>query len=426
MNRADRLFGGSAGIVRDRDFQVLLLAGSLTAPLGVSLVSPLLDALIGPLGASPTSIGLLVAAYTAPALVAVPASGLLSDRVGRKPVLVGGLLVFGVAGLAIALAPDLRVAIALRVLQGVGFAGITPIVVTSIGDLFRGADAATGQGLRIAATGGAQTVFPPIAAALVGVAWQLPFAIYGLALPLAVFVAVGLEEPAGRDGPTGGRDGDAGYGRALWRLITRPRVVALIAAYIGPAFLYFGFHAVIAILVARALGGTPAETGVLVALFSIVYATAATQAGRVAGRFGSRAGPLLATNLTMAVGVVVLAFAPTLPVALAGAAGFGAGFGVTTALYRGILPEFAPESLRGGLVSMGEGLSRASSTAAPVVMGAAVELASPSLGFAVALRWTIVAVGLGVAVTGIIGVVAARVDAPRPQASPAAEAGPGR
>lgn len=412
VSRATRLLGDSAGILGDRDFRVLLLAGSLTAPLGVSMVSPLLDALIGPLGASPTSIGLMVAAYTAPALVAVPASGLLSDRVGRKPVLVGGLLLFGLAGLSVALAPSLRVALGLRVIQGVGFAGITPIVVTSIGDLFRGADAATGQGLRIAAAGGAQTVFPPIAAGLVGIAWQLPFLIYAIALPLAAIVAIWLDEPTTGEG---GRDGDgAGYGRALGTLLARPRVVALIVAYIGPSFLYFGFHAVIAILVARALGGTPAETGVLVAIFSIVYATSATQAGRVAGRFGSRLGPLLGTNAVMGTGVVALAFAPTLPIALVGAAGFGVGFGVTTAMYRGILPEFAPESLRGGLVSMGEGLGRASSTVAPVAMGLAVELAAPTLGFAVALRWTIVVVGVGVAVTGAIGIVIARVDAPRP------------
>ena len=57
--------------------------------------------------------------------------GPLSDRFGRRVVLIGGLSVYTVAGLACALAPGIRLLIAARVLQAFG-AGSGPVVARAI------------------------------------------------------------------------------------------------------------------------------------------------------------------------------------------------------------------------------------------------------------------------------------------------------
>ena len=87
------LIGQHVAIVRDSDFKVLLVANAMGA-LGTALISPVLNSLNEPFGVSTDEIGLLVTAVTAPAIMLIPVSGLLADRVGRKSVLIVGLLCF--------------------------------------------------------------------------------------------------------------------------------------------------------------------------------------------------------------------------------------------------------------------------------------------------------------------------------------------
>jgi MFS transporter, ACDE family, multidrug resistance protein len=66
--------------------------------------------------------GLLITVFTLPGVFLTPVAGVLSDKFGRKTVLIPSLLLFGVAGGACALARDFELLLGLRVLQGVGAA----------------------------------------------------------------------------------------------------------------------------------------------------------------------------------------------------------------------------------------------------------------------------------------------------------------
>jgi MFS family permease len=81
----------------------------------------------------------------------IPVAGALADRYTRKLVLIAALLLFGLAGAAIGFTTDFGVVLALRVVQGFGFAGLNPIIVTSIGDMYTHEKEATGQGIRMMA-----------------------------------------------------------------------------------------------------------------------------------------------------------------------------------------------------------------------------------------------------------------------------------
>lgn len=429
----ETLLGDDAQAVRDRAFQVLLLA-NLTSPLGPALVSPLLDTLTGVYGVSEAEIGLMIAAYTAPGIVAIPVVGVLSDRYGRKPLLSAGLLLFGVAGVALALTTDFRVVLALRVLQGVGGAAIVPVIITSIGDLYAGPVEATAQGLRLSTSGLTQAVFPAIAGVLVVVAWQYPLLLYAIAIPVAVVVLARLEEPrgagvdGGRAGTPGGSDEDgaddgrettpdggdanppAGSAAALFRLATRRPVLAVLAGRGIPGFCYFGFITYNSIVVVRVLGGTPAEAGLLVTVGSVSYAVAASQAGRVTARFESRRPPMIGMFLSLGGGLGVVAAAPSVPVSGVGVVLLGAGFGTLGSLYRSIMTGLAPGALRGGLVSLSESVGRVTITVAPVVMGALVAWLRPEVGLSTAVRLTLLAVGVAGAAAGVGSVLLGDVD----------------
>lgn len=455
----EQLLGDKADVLRDRDFQALLTA-NLLAPLGVPLVSPLLDTLAGPFGVSTAEIGLLIAAYTAPPIALIPVAGVLADRYGRKPLLLGGILLFGSAGTAIAFTTDFRVAVALRFLQGVGFAGLTPVVITSVGDLYAGSREATAQGLRFTSSGVYQAIFPPIAGVLVGIAWQYPFLIYALAFPVAAVVYRWFDEPLDRgsgshggdphtdvdperdaspaddrrqpdggggdarggatvdEGASGGEGAGEGDGggesqlRALLRLARRPRVLALVVGRGLPMIAWIGFLTYVSLLVARAIGGTPAQAGLLVTIDSVMLAVGASQAGRITDAFDSRLWPLAAANVGLGVGLAAVALAPSLLVAAAGTAVLGTSFGVSLSLYRSVVTGLAPATLRGGLVSIAESFGRVTSTLTPIGMGALVAALTPTLGLVGAVRWTAVVVGALVAVGGQLCLVVARLSRP--------------
>lgn len=412
MTATDALFGEEGAVIRDRPFQLLLLA-NLNAPLGIALVSPLLDSLLGPFGVSPTRIGLMVTAFTAPSVVMIPLVGVLSDRYGRKPILVSGLVLFGVAGGAISLTTSFPVVLALRALQGVAHAGLTPVIVTSVGDLYAGAEEATAQGLRFASSGVTQAVFPLLAGVLVTVGWQYPFLLYALAVPIAVVLLAGFPEPKHRtDGPAPADQAASGPAPSLREFAVRPHVLSVLVVRGLPNFVYFGLLTYNSFVVVRLLGGTPAEAGLLVAVTSLVYAGTATQAGRITAAFDGRTVPLFVAHLCMGGGMAFVAVAPSLPVVAAGAVGVGVGVGITASLYRSVITGLAPVDLRGGLVALGESSGRLASTVVPVAMGATTGALEPLFGFGPAVRGTVLGVGLVSTLVGVGGVYVARTASP--------------
>lgn len=387
--------GEDTEIVGERRFQLLLLINVLP-PLGTALMSPVLGSLVEPLGASRANIGLLMSAFTAPAVFVIPIAGVVSDRYGRRPVLIFGLLWFGLTGTVIALVSSFEAALVLRLLQGIGFAALTPIIITSLGDLYTGTKEATAQGLRFTGSGLSQTVFPLAAGVLVGMAWQYPFLLYAIAFPIAAIVYVWFEEPVEATASNESKAGLRAQLADLRTLVAHRRAWTMIVARGSANLAWFGFLTYNSILVVDVLGSTPTYAGLLAALASLTYAAAATQAGRIADLFDDRLYPLLALNVSMGGGLALVFLAPSLPVASVGVLLMGIGFGLVLSIYRSVITTLAPPDLRGGLVSLSEGSGRAAATMTPILMGGTVAVATTPLGFVPAVR----AVGIG---TGLLG-----------------------
>lgn len=395
------LFGDDAEVLYDRDFQVLLLANILP-PLGSAVLSPVLDSLIEPFATTTADIGLMISLFTAPAIVMIPIAGVLADRIGRKPILTVALLLFGIAGTAIAFTTDFRIALGLRLLQGVAFAGIAPIIITSLGDLYDTTKEATAQGIRFMGSGISTVVFPFLSGILVVIAWHLPFLIYAIAIPIGIVVHVWFDEPTDRsdaETPTAEPTDMRSHLAALYRLARQRRALGMVIARALPNALWIGFLTYNSIVVVRLLDGTPTQAGILVAFASVAFATAASQAGRVTAAFDSRLYPLLGANVCLLLGLVVFFLAPILVLAGIGIGIMGLGYGLSLALYRSIITGLATESLRGGLVSLAESLGRVASTVTPIVMGGFISITASDLGLGLSLQLA----GIGIAVVGGIG-----------------------
>jgi MFS family permease len=354
--------------------------------------------------------------FTAPAIFITPVAGKLADRYGRKPILLAGLLLFGVGGAAIALTTNFTAALFLRFVQGVGFAGITPIIITSIGDMYGGTQEATAQGFRFTSSGVTQAVFPIVSGIIIAFAWQYPFLLYAISFPVAALVYFGFDEP--NDGKAESLADDS---RSLRELLAYRRVRAVVLARGLAVVVWIGFLTYNSILVVQFLGGTTARAGVLAAVGSLSFAAVATQAGRITDVFDSRLWPLVAGNLALGGGFVGLLFAPGLAVGGVCVYLMGAGVGVTLSLYRSIITGYAPPDVRGGLVSLSEAFGRVTATLTPVVMGGIISFTEPLLGIQGALRVAGIVVALvasGVSIAGLLAIrgarpVELRVDSPR-------------
>jgi MFS family permease len=100
---------------------VLILAGTAFIEwLGASAILPLLPAYLRHRGSSPGAVGLVMSSYFIAGLVCQYPLGHLGDRIGQRPVLVGGLLSYAVGSLGFLLHPGVGGYLALRAAQGAG------------------------------------------------------------------------------------------------------------------------------------------------------------------------------------------------------------------------------------------------------------------------------------------------------------------
>ncbi|WP_437907541.1 MFS transporter [Sorangium sp. So ce327] len=129
--------------------------------------------------------------------------GAIGDRWGRKPVLIAGLVVFGLANAAAGLAPSSGVMLAARFLSGVGAAMIMPVTLAVITSTFPAEERSKAIGIWSAVAGGGGIVGMFLSALLVDVAsWRWLF-VLPLVLVLAAAIMVTRSVPNSRDAPRG-------------------------------------------------------------------------------------------------------------------------------------------------------------------------------------------------------------------------------
>lgn len=106
-------------VYKDHNLHVIF-GVTLMAVLGTSSITPAFPEIRDALGISSGQVGFLITVFTLPGILLTPVAGVLSGRYGRRRVLVPSLFLFGVAGVAGALATDFGLLLVLRTLQGVG------------------------------------------------------------------------------------------------------------------------------------------------------------------------------------------------------------------------------------------------------------------------------------------------------------------
>ena len=178
---------------------VLLMVAVLPVMAIVSLV-PVMPLLLEEFKEVPGSEFLVPIALTVPALcVAIfsPLAGWLSDRIGRKRVLIAALLLYAGVGLLPYFLTDLIEIIASRIALGIAEAAIMTVATAMIGDYFRGDPRQRWIALQVAVVSISAVILIAVGGALGEILGSRgPFLLYLLALPVVAIVAAVLFEPA--------------------------------------------------------------------------------------------------------------------------------------------------------------------------------------------------------------------------------------
>ena len=440
----------------------LVALASALIPLNSTMIAVALPRVVDELGGGLRAASWLVSGYLIVMASLQPLAGKVGDRVGRRPLLLGGLATFGLASAAAAAAPSLGLLIACRSLQALGAAILFPNAIALLREQLpterrgrsfglmgavAGLAAAVGLplgGLLVALTGweGIFLVNLPLVALALALAWSLAapapdrpsarFDLLGAGMLCAALMGLAAVIESLRALGFAGTVACAGALAALLTLFVRrelrhpdpvlqPRFFRRAAFSVATAATAAGNLAMYAVLLAvpvvfsHAAGWSNERIGLMLVPFALAMVVLSPVGGRLADRVG-RPPIAVAGSALFAAGLVPLAaggadlpdvaFALTLALA-------GAGFGLATPA----LQTAAIEALEARHAGVASGVFSTSRYLGSIIAAGALALAAE--GKAATLFWVAAAAaGASAALAGGLGGVRLRGRAPRLHTTP--------
>ncbi len=294
--------------------------------VGFGIIIPLLPFYAETFGASPVVIGFLFAAFSLAQLVAAPVLGVLSDRFGRRPVLIFSLIGTAVSFVMLAMAQSLIMLFAARIIDGLSGGNIT-IARAYIADVTEPDERAKAFGFLGAAFGLGFIVGPGLAGVFSHISYTAPiWAAVVVTLIATVMAAVWLPETVHRGSAVA-----VSPLRALPDVLSRRNLRPLLLA----DFVYWSSFALctttFAMFASRRFGFDVAHTGYVLAGFGLLGVfVQAGLVGVVAGRIGVTR-TLLAGLVIASAGWTLVALSWSVPVFLLSLIPAGIGVGLCNA-----------------------------------------------------------------------------------------------
>ena len=353
---------GVRRVYKDHNLQVLW-GVTLMAVLGTSSVTPAFPTIVRELGVSSGQVGLLITVFTLPGIVLTPVLGILSDRYGRKKILVPALLLFGFAGGACAFARSFDLLLTLRFLQGMGAAALGTLNVTVIGDIYDGRERSAALGYNSSVLSVGTASYPAIGGLLATFGWFYPFALPFVAIPIGIIVLFSLRNPEPRN-----EDRLKDYFGSVWENLRDREVFGLIGASLLTFIVLFGPQiSYLPILMNARFDASSFVIGAVLSGASLTTALTSTQLGRLTLRFSERS-LLKSAFVLYAIALVAVAFTPSLPMLLVPAALFGVAQGINLPNVFSLLNAHAPTENRGAFMAANGMSLRTGQTIGPLFM----------------------------------------------------------
>ncbi len=244
---------------------VILLIIQFLVMVGFGIVIPILPFFVGKLGGGAIALGIFMSSYSIMQFFFAPFWGRLSDRIGRRPVILIGLSGYGLTFLMFGLVNNLYLLIGIRALSGMVSSATIPTAMAYLADITEGADRSKGMGMIGAAMGLGMIFGPAIGGWLGHYSFSLPFfAAGGLAILLLPFTLAFLPESLKQPTEVVRRK------TALFTLtVLKDPLFALFAFNFVLNFTMSMFETTFALLAAAKVGFGPRDMGITFAILGI-------------------------------------------------------------------------------------------------------------------------------------------------------------
>ena len=173
-----------------------LAAVPLVMTLGNSMLIPVIPIIERTLNLTPVQASLIITVYSIAAVPLIPIAGFMSDRFGRKVVIIPSLMLAGLGGLIAGLASlflsdPYRVILAARIMQGIGAAGAFPLTLPLTRDIFHD-EAEVSHALGVIETSNTfgKVISPILGAYLAALSWYAPFAAISLLAAASILAII--------------------------------------------------------------------------------------------------------------------------------------------------------------------------------------------------------------------------------------------
>jgi len=201
MNYVEKLFSNTEGKgsekkksgISKQKWAILSISSiPLVMTLGNSMLIPVLPVLETEMNISSFQSSLVITVYSIVAIFLIPIAGYLSDRLGRKKVIIPSLVLTGIGGFIAGWASwqmdsGYWLLLVGRALQGAGAAGAFPIVLPLVGDMFKNEDdVSSALGMIETSNTLGKVLSPILGSFLAGIIWFLPF----LSIPILSLISI--------------------------------------------------------------------------------------------------------------------------------------------------------------------------------------------------------------------------------------------
>ena len=299
-----------------KDF-LLTWISRLSIFLSHHVTRPILPIYLVTFGASSTIIGAVMAVFTITATATRIPVGMLIDRVGRRPFLLGGIAIFGAGNFGYLWAPSILSMLPFRVLHGLGWSGCTTAVATLAADIVPPRRRGELIGYAGMASSLAGALGPVIGFALLH-RYDYPGVFLGAGALLGLSFLVGLPVPEVKQPPRPAPTTDHWLDSIVIKETLQPAIAV--------AFLSFGHGGILTFLPIHALQIGMTNPGVWFAIYASCVLASRPIAGPISDRVSRRAVIIPGLLLNLA-GLILLALGatPLLLMAAAAVAGLGTG-----------------------------------------------------------------------------------------------------
>jgi MFS transporter, DHA1 family, tetracycline resistance protein len=340
--------------------------------VGFGLVIPLLPYYAVRFAASPEEVTLLMAVYSLMAMFSAPLWGRLSDRIGRRPILMASLAASAAAYVWLGFAGALWMLFAARALAGAG-AGNISAAQAYIADVTSPENRARGMGLIGAAFGLGFIIGPALGGLLAGSdpahadlrspAWVAA----GLSTTALLGVVLLLRESL----PPERRGAGAAPGRlaAVSGALRRPVLAQLILTFFLVILAFSGMESTFALWAMRQFQWGPRQVGWV---FAYVGILSATLQGGLIGRLAARFGEdrlLLAGLALIGGGLLVLPFPHDLPLLGVALTGLALGMGLVQPSLNSLISRRAGGEEQGQVLGVSQSVGSFARVLGPAIAG---------------------------------------------------------